>query len=168
MKLAIVPAQVTTIEDKVAGNLSLTQLILLAAPVFISGVLYGVLPKAFEPTMYKVVLIVLVVVGFASMALRIRGILVFEWIRVLARYNRRPRYYVLNKNDSYLRHVPIHSGKRDSPPVVVKQKQERIPLYSLTVLERARFEELISNTSMKLAFKRTNKKGSLHVTLEKI
>ena len=33
MKLTVVPAQVTTIEDKIAGNLTLPQLLILSAPV---------------------------------------------------------------------------------------------------------------------------------------
>lgn len=168
MKLAIVPAQVTTVEDKVAGNLNLTQLILLATPVFICGVLYAVLPKAFEPTVYKLVLIVIVMLGFTAMALRIRGILVFEWIRLLARYNRRPRYYVLDKNDMYLRQMPERTNEQTIVQTKTKQ-HETIPLRSFTTHERARFEQLVSSQSTKLAFKRTrNKKGNLHVTITEI
>ena len=48
MKTAIVPAQVTTVEDKVAGNLNLTQLLLIASPVFVRGVIYAVFPPSFE------------------------------------------------------------------------------------------------------------------------
>lgn len=166
MKLAIVPAQVTTVEDKVAGNLNLTQLILLAAPVFICGVLYVVLPKAFEPTVYKLVLIVIVMLGFTTMALRIRGILVFEWIWLLVRYNRRPRYYVLNKNDAYLRQMPERADKQTTVRAETKQQHEIVPLRSFTTHERAKFEELVSSQSTKLAFRRTrNKKGNLHVTI---
>jgi len=168
MKLAIVPAQVTTVEDKVAGNLSLTQLILLAAPVFISGVLYGVLPKAFEPEVYKFILIALIMLSFGVMALRIRGVLVFEWIRLLARYNKRPHYYVFNKNDAYLRRLPEPTRKEATPAVEVKAAHQQMPLPSFSTFERARFEELVTSSSTRLAFKRTNKKGNLHVTLEEI
>jgi len=169
MKLAIVPAQVTTIEDKVAGNLSLTQLILLATPVFICGVLYALLPRGFEPSVYKIILMALVMLSFGVMALRIRGVLVFEWIQLLARYNQRPRYYVSNKNDAYGRQLPERVKKQVVAPAETEQKLEKLPLRLLTTHERARFEQLISSTSTKLAFKRTkNKKGNLHVTITEI
>jgi len=44
MKTTTVPAQVTTVEDRLAGNLSLTQLLLLVCPVFVSCLIYVVFP----------------------------------------------------------------------------------------------------------------------------
>ena len=169
MKLAIVPAQVTTIEDKVAGNLSLTQLILLAAPVFICGVLYTALPRGFEPNVYKIVLMAIIMLVFGIMALRIRGRLVFEWIRLLARYNSRPRYYTYNKNDAYLRQLPEQIKTPAAVQTETKPKPANTPLRPITTHEQAQFEHLVTSTSTKLAFKRTkHKKGNLHVTLTEI
>jgi hypothetical protein len=164
MKIAIVPAQVTTVEDKVAGNLSLTQLILIALPVFVSGVVYAVLPPSFAIALYKIIVMILILMSFGVLAVRIKGILIFDWLQLLARYNQRPRYYIFNKNDSTIRLVftkqdrEIHAEKPKeatvvSPPVLVP-----------TTAERIGFEQLMAEGKAKLTFKR-NKKGSLHVTL---
>jgi len=100
MKTTIIPAQITTVEDKIAGNLSLTQIILLIIPVFSSPLLYMYLPPFMGFSWYKV--IILVVLGTPSfiLAIRIKGKIVLDWLVVIMRYGFRPKFYVFNKNDT--------------------------------------------------------------------
>ena len=73
MKVTIVPAQVTTVEDRIAGNLGLSQLLLLTTPVFSGSLLYVVLPPVFHGAIYKLVLIVALFIICSLMAIRIKG-----------------------------------------------------------------------------------------------
>lgn len=57
MKTSIVPAQITTVEDKVAGNLSLPQLFLLSAPIFIGSLVYLIFPPFMGAASYKLVIV---------------------------------------------------------------------------------------------------------------
>lgn len=168
MKTAIVPAQVTTVEDKVAGNLNLTQLILIASPVFIGGVLYALLPPSFEIATYKIVTMTILFSVFALLAIRIKERLLLMWLVIFFRYNSRPRYYVLDKNDLYLR----NSLSITNEPVVIEVAslpedtiQSLLP--QLNTAERARLEIMLSNPDAKLSVM-TNKKGMLYVSITEI
>lgn len=44
MRSTVIPAQVTTVEDTIAGNLTITQIMLLIAPVLLSTAIYAVVP----------------------------------------------------------------------------------------------------------------------------
>lgn len=106
MKSSIVPAQITSVEDKIAGNFSLTQIMLLLSCVFLCVLIYSVFPPKNELVGYKVPLIIIVCLLFALCSLRIRGKLLLEWFTVLISFLLRPRIYVFNKNSSEYRYVP--------------------------------------------------------------
>ena len=72
MKTTTVPAQITTVEDKIAGNLNASQLFLLAVSVFSAFGLYLLFPPSMELTIPKILLCVLSMLFFSSLAIRIR------------------------------------------------------------------------------------------------
>src|SRR6266487_1064357 len=98
MKSSIVPAQITTVEDKVAGNLSLSQLLLLAAPVFIGSAIYIIFPPSLGAAAYKLAIVTIIGVIFGLLAIRIKGRIMLLWVITIARYNLRPRHYIYDKN----------------------------------------------------------------------
>jgi len=105
MKSTIVPAQITTVEDKIAGSLSLGQIIILLIPVMWTGIVYVVFPSSLEFTLYKVPLIILVSVMCILSSIRLKGKLVATWFGIVLHYYLRPRYYVADKNEVYLRDI---------------------------------------------------------------
>src|SRR5215204_1042792 len=105
MRTTIVPSQVTTVEDRVAGRLGLSQLLLLISPIFGSSIIFVVLPPFFNYAVYKVVLIVCVASLSALLAIRIKGKILLFWAITLLRYNTRPRYYLFNKNSAHTREI---------------------------------------------------------------
>ncbi len=169
MRTTVIPAQITTVEDKIAGNLNLTQILLLMVPVFWSTIVYTVLLPQMRFAWYKLPLILFVVVASLLLCLRIRGKIVLHWLIVLLRYNLRPRYYLFNKNDSYLRVL-------DLPPVEKKPKklfrsakaakEVKVPTPRLGVAELIQFENMLKNKNISLHFK--EKKGGYHVAFEQI
>lgn len=70
MKTTIVPAQITTVEDTIAGNLSLNQILLLASPVFLDSALFVVLPPFYHAAAYKIILLIAIAVLCALMSTR--------------------------------------------------------------------------------------------------
>jgi hypothetical protein len=167
MKTAIVPAQITTIEDKIAGNLGLSQLLLLVAPIFISALLYFLLPPSSHDATYKIVGIVLIMVSCALLAIRVKGKLILNWLVVLVRYNLRPCYYVFDKNSSAYREqntAPKESRAQAEPQE--KVLTQRQPM-ALSPAEITNLHSLMDSSIANLVFKNT-KKGGLHVLITKI
>lgn len=126
MKTTTIPAQITTVEDKIAGNLNFTQIILLLSSLFVGTFIYTVLPAKMQFSAYKIPLIILEFLVFAGLALRIKGRIVIQWLVVLFRYWMRPRVYVFNKNELYLRNTPNPDKKNAKGQLkLVKQKTNK-------------------------------------------
>jgi PrgI family protein len=168
MKSTTVPAQVTTVEDKIAGNLNLSQLLLLAASVFVGFGLYIVIPPGMKFSIVKVVLCLLVMLVFASLAIKVKGRILALWIGTILRYNLRPRYYIFNKNDAYLRDSEVDTTdkteKAEKSPTETKSRQ---PLFEIPMTKLVQLETAMADPTAQLAFE-TNKKGGLHVRITEI
>jgi len=167
MRTAIVPAQITTIEDKVAGNLSMTQLILVLMPALLGGLIFASFAPALRPAPYKIVLVLLVAIVFGASAIRIQGKLVILWAVVMLRYALRPRYHIFNKNSAYLRNIPIKEKPEVTEAVVQEAAPEVTTRPSLSIAEIVRLQNLIAHPSAKLQFT-TNKKGALSVRITEV
>ncbi len=167
MKITVVPAQVTTVEDRVAGNLGFLQLALFALPVFGGALLYAILPPSMEYSLYKVIVIAIAALISGILAIRIRGKIILLWLVVLLRYNLRPRLYLFNKNTNcYREDYP-------EPPKVLVQKVSQAklttpsPLSKLGLDEQAHLYTSLDNPIDRLCFE-MNKKGGLNVRISEI
>ncbi len=115
MRTTVIPAQITTVEDKIAGNLNLTQIVLLLASLFVATFIYAAFPQKLHFSTYKIVLIIIQFFVFTALSLRVRGKIILNWLFILSSYYFRPSYYVFNKNDGYLRDViamPVPEKKK--------------------------------------------------------
>jgi hypothetical protein len=166
MKVTVVPAQVTTVEDRIIGSLGLSQILLLSAPIFGGCVLYIVLPPIMHAAVYKVVVMMLFLLTCALLSLRIRGKIMLFWLIAILRYNLRPRYYVFNKRSLHARDLnePEPSMVMENNTEQVKKKSRRkLPL---SIAEVAQIERLIDNPAANLSFE--NRKGYLYVRITEV
>lgn len=160
MKSTVVPAQVTTVEDKIAANLTFTQVLLLIVPVFLTAAIFAFIPPFMSLRSYKLAACLVVAVVCLALAVRVRGKIVLVWIGLIGRYNVRPRYHVFDKNDLYLRPVVPEPPKEVKVKETAKQSQkeltEPLPIARLmkaeTVIDRLEFH--------------TTKKGGLRVRIQ--
>ena len=167
MKTAIVPAQITTVEDKIAGNLSLSQIILLAIPAFIAAAIYIVFPPTLKFVNYKLALVALASIVISSLAVRVRGKLVLHWLIAMTRFNLRPRYYIFNKNDLHLRYEPVAQAQPATKrPSIAKQVVDRI-VHDISTADRVIIENLLDNPNANIHFK-SDKRGGLHVVITEV
>ena len=166
MKVAIVPAQVTTIEDKVAGGLGLQQLVLLVTPIILFGVMYGILPPNFTLVAYKLILAIVLGVCIGLLAVKVKGLLVLQWVLILSRYLARPQLYLFDKRSLAARQA---RDVQQPEAVVVSNTELRWhpPVLNVAVHERVALEALINGPDAKLHFK-TDKKGRLRVAISKV
>lgn len=167
MKVTVVPAQVTTVEDRIIGTLGFTQMILLVVPVFTGAALFAVLPPAMEASTYKYMLMGLIAFMCCSLAVRIKGNVLLFWLLSILRYNVRPRFYVFDKNVINLREQYEDSsakGQKDS-----LTSRDKVTAYHprLGVSESIEVYNAISNPASNLRFEAT-RKGGLNVRIAEV
>lgn len=169
MRQTIIPAQITTVEDKIAGNFSLTQIMLLLLPLFIATFIYASLPVRFEFTLYKLILMFLAFVICGMLALRVKGKVVFQWLIILLRYNLRPRYYVFNKNDSTERTIVFPFKVAKKKAILEKQllSKESSKLTRLKVADLVHIERVLHDPRIILSFKFA-RKGGMDVDISQV
>ena len=73
MKMTVVPAQVTTVEDRIIGNLGFSQILLLIVPVFAAAGIFLLLPPFMGGALYKYVIMGIVALLFGLLSIRIKG-----------------------------------------------------------------------------------------------
>ncbi len=162
MKYAIVPAQIMTVEDRITGNLSLPQMILLFAPVCVAIIAYIGLPPIYRYDAYKVAIVFSAALICGLSAIRIKGRILIAWAAVLLSYNLRPRYHIYDKNDSYLRESPATIEAQEKPAEkVAPEKTEEMTASLLTVADFVQLERILADPRANVRF--TNKKGQLRV-----
>ena len=170
MKVRNIPAQITTVEDKIVGNLNLTQMLLLMLPIFFFMLVYTILPPYMDLSWYKMLLVFTIGISCIVLSLRIKDKVIINWITILLRYNTRPQYYVFNKNDTSLRQVEFVSPKKrnstQSNPSInlekINQHSAGIPLKDVI-----RFDNLLTDPNYTFSIK-SQKKGALHVAFEQV
>lgn len=165
MKTAIVPAQITSVEDRVAGNLTFTQLLLMIVPIFFSAAIYVFLPPFLGYKNYKVGIALLLVITCLILAIRIKNKLVVSWIKVIALYNLRPRYFVFDKNSTRIEStMPVKAEQAQSK---TKKTKSSFPKHTFSTKELYAFDQISGSPKAALAYA-TNKKGELYVRIQEI
>lgn len=170
MRTTVIPAQITTVEDKIAGNLSLNQILILMGPIFWTTIVYVILPPKLDLAWYKLPIILIVLFACLISAIRIKGKLVLNWFIVLLKFNLRPKYYLFDKNDAYLRDIDLPILEYESAKQLKKTSiKEEIQNLASTfdAKDLIKLEKLIKNPRYSLSFK-TGKKGEMHVGFEQV
>jgi hypothetical protein len=168
MRTTIIPAQITTVEDKIAGNLNLTQILILMMPVFWITILFAFVPPVMRLVWYKLPLILIVLIICLILALRVKGRVVFNWLILLLKFKVRPAYFIFNKNDNYLREVEIPIKEKKQKVDVVKAIKTLVKKENeLAQVESVKFLHIINDQKNSLSFKLSDK-GGLNVAVEQI
>ena len=87
MKITVVPAQVTTVEDRIIGNLGFSQILLLIVPIFIAAGVFVLIPPFMGGAIYKYVIMGIAAGIFCILAVRIKGKIVALWLVTLLKPN---------------------------------------------------------------------------------
>lgn len=166
MRATAVPAQVTTVEDRIMGNLGFSQLVLFILPIFVSAGLFVILPPIMHGSLYKYIMMVIISIISGILAIRIRGKIVLFWLITIARYNLRPSYYVFQKSVAYREEYKSKTPEQSKETKATKDNiTSHIP--KLSFHDAAYVMETINNPNSNLRFEMT-KKGGLHVRLTEV
>ena len=168
MKMTVVPAQVTTVEDRIIGNLGFSQILLLIVPVFAAAGIFVLLPPFMGGALYKYVIMGVVALLFGLLSIRIKGKILASWLVTVLRYNLRPKYYLFNKNVTTGRDE--YHGKAVAPEAkeaTEKKPVKKTSLNQLDIPTTARILATIENPATNFRLE-TGKKGNLHVRFTEI
>jgi len=129
MKSVVVPAQITTVEDKIAGSLNFIQIILLVFSLIIGTAFYGLIPPKLHLTSLKIALMLIQFAVFGALALRYQGKILADWLVIILRFKARPRIYVFSKNDAASRETlvePAHTEtEKSTKKIALKSKHKK-------------------------------------------
>ncbi|HEU4966443.1 MAG TPA: PrgI family protein [Candidatus Saccharimonadales bacterium] len=164
MRTTIVPAQVTTVEDRIAGNLGMSQVLLLVTPIFMGSGMFVLLPPFFGYALYKVVFIAAIGALCGLLSIRMKGKILLSWILVLLHYNLRPRHYVFDKNCAYMREIYTEIHIEADDLAVVERPKATMQKNQLAIEDLVKVEALVADPARNLRIT-ANKKGGLRVHL---
>ena len=170
MRSKPIPAQITTVEDKIAGNLNLTQIMLMMVPVFFTTAAYAVFPPGMQLAIYKIPLVLVVLVLSLILSMRIKGKVVLNWLVILLRYNIRPRYYLFNKNDTSLRVLDMPVFEKRQRKLFKKapaKLEKRAPIPAFALNDLARFQKMVNDPNYSFVLK-AGKEGGFNVSLGQV
>ncbi len=167
MKVTVVPAQVTTVEDKIIGNLGFSQVLLLIVPIFVGAGLFALLPPMMGGAPYKYVALVILMSVCVLLSIRIKGRIVAAWLVTILRYNIRPKYYLFNKNTSTLREDYPETTVLENDALPQESEKQRHIMPRLGSVEMVKVLATIDNPAANFRIE-TTKKGGLSVHLKEI
>jgi len=168
MKATVVPAQVTTIEDRIMGNLGFSQLALFVIPVFVGAGLFIILPPVMHGSPYKYLVAICIGIVCGILAIRIKGKIILLWLVTILRYNLRPKYYLFQKSSTVYR-----EDYQEPKPDMATNNERNQAARKVAAVPKLAFHdamhvlETINNPESKLRFEMT-KKGGLHVRLTEV
>ena len=167
MKTTVVPAQITTVEDRVAGSFTLIQITLLTIPLVLGSAIFAVLMPRMHSSPIKSVLIISQLLFFCLLALRIGGKIVAEWLVVYLNYSLRPRRYVFSKNDPIYRDIIIEKVETEKAKSAEKNQTEPKRSLTPTFGNQLKFDRLFQSKSLSVSFKLAEK-GGVDVSLQQV
>lgn len=167
MRTTVIPAQITTVEDKIAGNLNFTQILLLLSALMTDTFIYAVLPQGLHFTMYKLPLMAAATLLCLILSLRIKGRVVLSWLLLLSLYYLRPGFYIFNKNDPFSRKGIIFAFDSEKPDRIKAVKTRMAKDKSLSLADLIKTRAVPANFRPGFNFK-FNRKGGLDVSISEI
>lgn len=156
----MVPAQILTIEDTIAGNLTMKQLALIGVSVLGSGSIYFLIEPANKVSLLKFLLLAVFNAVVLGSAIRLKGVLLMDWAFVGLVYMLRPRYWIYDKASTYLRIT--EQTKADSREEEVTPERVPVaPVPAVDIAKQVEIERMLRDPSKRVRF--INTKGGAKI-----
>jgi len=125
------------------------------------------LPPKMIFSWYKIGLSIIFTIFFITLAIRIKGRIIANWLVVLLTYNLRPKYYLFDKNDLTYREVIKPKFKKEVQKVTAKAIKKHSIVNKPNIHNVLQLNHFLDTVNFNLVY-RTGKKGGLNVAFEKI
>ncbi len=170
MRVSVVPAQITTVEDRIIGCLGFMQILILVSAILCGAGVFVMLPPMMGEAWYKYGIIAAVLTVGSILSIRVRGVILAHWVSIIVRYNQRPMYYVADKNTTAYRqrdkdkdnqaHMPVHAHASSG---TASRHQPVLLDASARAKARAVIDDPVAH--IRIA---TDKKGGVHVRITQV
>ncbi len=167
MRISIVPAQITTVEDKIAGNVSVQQAMLLGIPILFGFIIALVFPPSGQFVAYKIAIVLGLFVVCGSLAIRIKDRIVAQWLKLFVIYSARPLYYIYDKNSSYLRNTETIDAINEEIVTTQPIRKPIVTMNNISPKEFIRLEQFTNDVRAGMKFE-IGKKGELNVRVTEV
>ena len=167
MRISIVPAQITTVEDKIAGNVSVQQAMLLGVPILFGFIIALLFPPSGQFVAYKIAIVLGLFIICGSLAIRIKDRIVAQWLKLFVIYSARPLYYVYDKNSTYLREAEAINVITEEINTIQPIKKPLITTNNISPKEFARLEQFAIDVRAGIKYE-VGKKGELNVHVTEV
>jgi len=163
MKTSVVPAQITTVEDKIAGNLTFSQIVLLVIPLILGTVVYVLTPPSSKVTIVKTIVISTLFAAFGLLAIRFKGKTIADWLVILLRFGLRPHLYLFTKNDLESRDVIVPEKPKEVAAAKKQSAKKQKAKTLLPQVDRPLLARLIKDPTTMVRLE-LGKKGGINVS----
>ncbi len=102
MRSTIVPAQITSVEDKITSFLNLKQIVILIINLVLIMVQFLVIPPFVKFSLLKVLLALILSALLIPLTFKYKEIILLDHLVLIISYKLRPKTYVLIKDDEFL------------------------------------------------------------------
>jgi hypothetical protein len=167
MRISVVPAQIITVEDKIVGNISIQQAMLLGAPILVGFIIALIFPPSGQFVAYKITIVIILFILCGSLAIRIKERIAVQWLKLFVAYSARPLYYVYDKNSVYLRNTETMEVIPKETKDIRLNKKRTFTTNNISPKEFARLEQFATDTRAEMKFG-IGKKGELNVHITEI
>ncbi len=168
MRVSVVPAQVTTVEDRIIGCLGFMQILILVSAILCGAGVFVVLPPMMGEAWYKYGIIAAVLTVGSILSIRVRGVVLAHWVGIIVRYNQRPMYYVADKNTMAYRQRD--KGKDDQAHISAHASPSTVSRHQPVHLDasaRAKARAVIDDPAAHIRIA-TDTKGGVHVRITQV
>jgi len=165
MRITVVPAQITTVEDRVAGNFTFVQIVLMVIPLVIGALIYSSMAPKIHFNPAKLTLIAVDFFIFGIMAIRFNGKILADWLIIYLRYSARPRRYIFTKNDLIHREIILETSEQTASSTIQTVEKKSKRQKSLSLLDQSKMDQLFAENALSVSFK-ISKKGGVDVSLK--
>lgn len=167
MRISIVPAQITTVEDKLAGNISVQQATWLGIPILFGLIISLIFPPIGQFVTYKLIIVIVLLIVCGAMAIRIRDQIIAKWVVLFIAYCARPKYYVYDKNSLYMRDHKTDTANESEVIATPAIKKPKAKISAIAPREFARLENFALDAKAGMKFE-VGKKGKLNVRITEV
>ena len=99
MRSTVIPAQITSVEDKITSFLNLKQIIILVVNLILVMIIFLIIPPLVKFTFLKMIIAIILSLIITPLSFKYKGHILIEYLSLILGYKFRPKTFVLIRDD---------------------------------------------------------------------
>ncbi len=98
MRSTVIPAQITSVEDKITSFLNLKQIVILVLDLILIIVIFLIIPPLVKFSLLKMILSVTLSLLIVPLIIKYRDVILLDYLVLMLSFKLRPKIYVLRRD----------------------------------------------------------------------